>query len=118
MNRETPVVTYDQFFFLPIEERLKIFNEITAENRASIVKIQSERWLAANRSRLTHQQVAVVEEMVQAISPLWYETERDFETGHEAEALINKVQGVLSREDIAQLATRRANYIPIKHENG
>lgn len=113
MNQEQPAISYDDFFFKPVKERLKIFNEITAENRAFLVKTQSERWLAAIRSRLTSEQIAVVEEVIQAISPDWYKTDRNIEEVHpEAEVMVKKVEAVLSREDVRQLATYGANYIP------
>jgi hypothetical protein len=65
MSQEQLEVNYDQFFLKPVKERIKIFNEISAENRAFLVKTQAERWLAANRSRLTVEQVSIVEEMNQ-----------------------------------------------------
>ena len=79
MNQEQLEIKYDQFFLKPAKDRLEIFNEISAENRSFLVKTQAERWLAANRSRLTHEQVSVAEEIIQSISPEWYETGRDVE---------------------------------------
>lgn len=114
MNQEQPTVSYDDFFLKPDKERLEIFNEITAENRALIVKTQSERWLAANRSRLNNEQIVAVEAMIHAISPDWYKTDRNFEEiNPEVEAMVKKVEAVLSPDDVKQLATRRAEYIPV-----
>ncbi len=115
MNQERLEVNYDQFFLKPFKERIEIFNEISAENRAFLVKTQAERWLAANRSRLTYEQVSVVEEMIQSISSEWYKTRDDFseEIDPNVEVLIKRVEAVLSREDLRQLATNRAEYIPI-----
>ncbi len=120
MSQEQLKVNYDQFYFKPVKERIKIFNTISAENRAFLVKNQAERWLAANCSRLTHEQESVVEEFIQAISPEWYKTRPDFseEIDPKVEKLLNKVKTVLPREDVLQLATKRADYIPIvKNEN-
>ena len=118
MNQEQLEVNYDQFFLTPIKERREIFTEISAENRAFLVKTHAERWLAANRSRLTDEQVSVVEELIQSISPEWYKTRPDFseEIHPEAEILVNKVEAVLSREDVLQLATNRADYIPVVND--
>jgi len=120
MNQEQLAINYNQFFLKPVKERIKILNEISAENRAFLVKTQAERWLAANRSRLTHEQVSTVEEYILSISPKWYETRDDFEKiDPKAETLVKKVEAVLSREDVMQLATNRADYIPIvEDENG
>jgi hypothetical protein len=120
MSQEQLEVNYDQFFLKPVKERIKIFTEISAENRAFLVKTHAERWLAANRSRLTDEQVSVVEELIQSISPEWYKTRPDFseEIHPEAEILVNKVEAVLSREDMLQLGANRAEYIPIvENEN-
>jgi len=115
MSQEQLEVNYDQFFLKSIKERFEIFNEISAENRAFLVKTHAERWLVANRSRLAHEQVSVVEELIQSISPEWYKTKPDFseEIDPKVEALIKKVEAVLSHEDLTQLATNRADHIPV-----
>ena len=115
MNQEQIAVNYDQFFLKSPKERFVIFNEISADNRAFLVKTQAERWLAANRSRLAHEQVSVVEEFIRSISPEWYKKRHDFskEIDPKVEVLIKKVEAVLSREDVLQLSTNRAEYIPI-----
>ena len=120
MNQEQPTIGYDQFFVKPLKERIKIFNEISAENRALLIKTHAERWLAANRSRLTHEQVAIVEEIIGSISPEWYKPERVFEKiEQEVEALRHKAEAVLSPEDVLQLMSNRAEYVPaIGDENG
>ena len=115
MSQEQVEINYDQFYLKSFDKRREIFNEISAENRAFLVKTHAERWLAANRSRLTREQVSAVEELNQSISPEWYKTRHDFseEIDPKVEALINKVEAVLSREDMLQLATNRAEYIPV-----
>ena len=120
MSQEQVEVNYDQFYLKSVKERREIFNEIFAENRAFLVKTHAERWLAANRSRLTLEQVSVVEELIQAISPEWYKTRHDFseEIHPEAEILVNKVEALLSREDVLQLGANGADYIPVvENEN-
>jgi len=113
MNQEQLTVAYDQFFLEPVKERIKIFNEISAENRALLFKSQAERWLSANRSRLAHEQIAVVEELIQSISPEWYKKERNLDQIEpKAEGLIKKLESILSRKDVIELATERAKYIP------
>jgi carbamoylphosphate synthase small subunit len=115
MNQGQLEVNYEQFFLTPVKERRNIFTEITAENRAFLIKTHAERWLAANRSRLTDEQVSVVEELIQSISPEWYKPRLDFsvEIHPEAEIVVKKVEAVLSREDVKQLAANRAEHIPV-----
>ena len=113
MNQEVPAIGYDEFFLKPVKERIKTFDEISTDNRATLVKTQAKRWLTANRSRLTSEQVAVVENVVRLISPKWYEKERVFqEIEPETQAVLQRMEAVLSREDIMNLATERAKYIP------
>jgi hypothetical protein len=114
MSQERPTVGYDQFMPRPLEERLRLFNEVSAENRALLIKTHVERWLAANRPRLTREQIAMVEELSRAISPEWYDwTGRDFEkVAQEAEALRKKAAAVFSREDVMQIMSDRADYVP------
>jgi len=113
MDQEPPEVTYKQFFQKPFKERMNIFSEITAENRATLVKTHAERWLGANRSRLTSEQVMAIEELIEAISPKWYETDRAFDKlDPGVEKLIKKIKALLSRGDCQQLATNRSKYIP------
>jgi hypothetical protein len=113
MSQKQPAVGYDQFFLKPVRERIEILNEISAGNRAFLFKTQAERWLSANRSRLTDEQIAVVEELVRSISPEWYEKERNFdEIEPDAEVLVKKLEAVLSHQDVMELATERAKYIP------
>jgi hypothetical protein len=113
MNQEQPTIGYDQFMPQPLQERLRIFNEISAENRALLIKTHVERWLAANRSRLDHEQIAVIDESIRSISPEWYQAQRDEEkVMREAESLREKAEAVLSREDMIQVFTNCAEYVP------
>lgn len=113
MNQEQPVIGYDEFMPRPLEERLRIFGEISAENRALLIKTHVERWLAAHRPRLTHEQVAVVEEIIPRIRPEWYQAARGAENVvPEAEALRQKAEAVFSREDVIQMMSNRAAYVP------
>lgn len=113
MDQEQLTVGYDQYMPQPLEERIRLFNLIPAENRALLIKTHMERWLAANRLRLDPEQVAVVEECICSISPDWYRAERDFEkVSQQAEALRERAEAVFSREDVMQILSIRADYVP------
>ena len=60
MNQEQTPIGYDQFMPHPLQERRRIFNEISAENRAFLIKTHIGRWLAANRPQLPPEQIAVL----------------------------------------------------------
>ena len=40
MNQEQRTIGYDEFFLKPVKERIQIFNDISTENRAFLVKSQ------------------------------------------------------------------------------
>lgn len=113
MNQEQSVISYDEFMPQPFHERRRIFNEISAENRALLIKTHVERWLAANRQRLNNEQITVVEEsIIPFITSERYLAERDTEKiEQEADALLQK-EDVFSREDLEQILSPRANYMP------
>ncbi len=113
MDQRQQSIGYDQFMPQPFKERLKIFNEISAENRALLVKTHVERWLAANRHRLTQEQGAVLEEIIPSISPEKYRVERDDEkVMREIEAWQEKAEAVFSRDELRQIVSERADYVP------
>ena len=114
MNQEQSVIGYDEWMPQPLPERRRIFNEISAENRALLIKTHIERWLAANRQRLNNEQITVVEEIIiPFITPERYRAERDIEkVEQEADALLQKAEGVFSGEDLRQILSPRTEYVP------
>jgi hypothetical protein len=113
MSQKQPTIGYDQYMPQPLQERIRIFNEISAANRALLIKTHVERWLAANRPRLTHEQIAVVEEIIRSITPALYQAGIDFEkVAQVAEALRKKAEAVFSRADVMQIMSHRADYVP------
>lgn len=114
MKPEQPIISYDRFMPQALEQRRQIFNEISAENRALLMRTHIERWLAANKSRLNSEQASVVEEGIRFVSPEKYEEDQDLEKIHrEIEAIVAKAETVLSREDVMQIFSPRADYIPL-----
>lgn len=113
--RKLSDINYDQFFSTKsVKERREIFSEISADNRASLVKTHAKRWLAANRSRLNQEQISLAEELIQSIAPQWYEVGPGFEKpDRKADALFMKMKPVFSSEDFFQLTAPGSNYIAI-----
>lgn len=114
MNQEQSVIGYDEFMPQQLHERRRIFNEISAENRVLLIKTHIQRWLAANRQRLNNGQITFVEEtMIPFITLERYRAERDTEkVEQEADALLQKAEGVFSGEDLKQIASPHAEYVP------
>jgi hypothetical protein len=105
-------ITYDAYIALDRGPRLHIFNLITPENRAALVREQIQRWLKANRSRLSDAQIAVLEENLAFITPDHYMFPNTAETLARAKALETKTRALLSRDDVYQALYIGADYIP------
>jgi hypothetical protein len=91
--------------------RIKLFNQVTSENRAHLVRAHLTRWLARHGARLTPEQLAVVQEALTVITPAWYRSPRRTEHLAAIKALEEKMARVLSREDMGQALTVHADYI-------
>jgi hypothetical protein len=107
-----PLVTYDEFMSRPFSERLTVFNQITAEDRAHLVQAHLTRWITREKSRLSPEQLGVLEEAVTAIKPAWYRRPKAAGTREALMELEQRVAQVLSREDMMQALTIRAEHIP------
>lgn len=104
MNRARPTINYEKFKALDNQGRIKIFNEISPENRALLMKTQVENWLADNRSRINQEQLAFVEEMIGFIKPELYAEDRDYrKVTQEADKLFKKAEAVFSRDEIMEM---------------
>lgn len=66
-------VDYDTFMQGDFQSRIRVFNMVSPENRAELVRVQIERWLAKHRARLTTEQVAVMEENLAFVTPAIYQ---------------------------------------------
>jgi hypothetical protein len=114
MNQEQSAIGYDEWMPQSPDERRRIFTDISAGNRALLIKTHIERWLAANRQRLNNEQINVVEDIIiPFITPERYRAEIDREkVEQEADALQRKAEEFFSREDLMQMVSPRADYIP------
>ena len=114
MNQEQSTIGYDEWMPKPHQERQRIFTDITADNRSLLIKTHIERWLAANRQRLNNEQITVVENIIiPFITPERYRLDRDTEkVEQEADTLQRKAEEFFSREDLMQISSPRADYVP------
>jgi hypothetical protein len=118
MDKAQPTISYEQFWSQPFDERGTIFEEITPENRALVMKTHTERWLEANRIRLSAEQVEVVEEVSAFVTPDKYDSERrDMGKVHEeAEVLRKKAIALLTPEDAGHILSPRPDYVLVVGE--
>jgi hypothetical protein len=113
MNQEQLTIGYDEFMTHPRQERLRIFNNVSAENCALLIKTHCGRWLTTNRPRLTPEQIAVAEELIPLITPKWYKADNKKKVERETKVLERKLEAVFSREDVMQFGNANfADYLP------
>lgn len=114
MNQEQITIGYDEFMPQPFKDRHKIFNEISAENRAFLMRTHVERWLAANRSQINSEQIAFLEKVISQIRTELYEEDRNqAEVEREGEAVSREIETIFSKDEMRQIVTLRAEYIPL-----
>ena len=105
-------VSYDEFGPMDDQQKIVVFNEVSQENRALLVRTQAERWLAAHRDRLSDEQVEAVERAIAFIEPSLYDSERTEAEQAASQEVMGRVMAVLSREEVRQAFTRHGAYIP------
>lgn len=105
-------IDYDTFKARDRQEQIRIFNTITSENRAELVKTQLRRWLAVNRHRLNPEQIALLEEQISFLRAELYSRPRNRELHREQERLIDRMFELFTREDMFHATAANAPHIP------
>ena len=93
-------ISYDQFMKLDSASRTSRFREVNPETKAMIMRTHAERWLAANRGRLTNGQVALVQEAIDFVTPALYRNPSDPELKRKSDALEAKFKCRLRHSDM------------------
>lgn len=70
-------VDYFDFRTRPWHDRITLFNTISAEERAQLVRTHVAWWLEAHREELSPEQIIVLEEAIAAIVPELYTVSPD-----------------------------------------
>jgi len=105
-------VDYDTFMKQDVQGRIRTFNQISAENRAELVRTQIQRWKDANRARLTPGQLNLIEEWLALATAFNYRTPITEEQKARVKDLEVRSAAVFSREDMTQALTIQGTYIP------
>jgi DNA replicative helicase MCM subunit Mcm2 (Cdc46/Mcm family) len=85
-----PRVDYDSFRAMSRPDRVSLFESITAEERADLVRRHISRWLTLHRHELTDEQITILGENVAFIRADMYTFPRD-------EALVNRYVDLAKR---------------------
>ena len=114
VSAQAPTVDYDTL--MQQQDRAAIrrqFAQLSPENKALIVRTQIERWISANRARLSPAQLQVMQEMAAVVSPDLYSPNRTEATLARVQGLEKRAISLLGKEDVGRAATlEMAVYIP------
>lgn len=80
-------IPYEEFMKLDPSSRRARFERANAETRATIMRTHAERWLTANRARLTSTQIDLVQQVIALVTPALYRNPTDPELKKQLDAL-------------------------------
>lgn len=111
LGQTVNVVTYDAFMQLDRQGRIHTFNQITADNRAEVVRTHIQRWLEANRPRMNAEQIKLMEECIAFATPEAYSLPKSAETLARAKELEARTALLFTRDEMFQALTIQGDYI-------
>ncbi len=109
----TPAVSYATFMQQDNEERLRTFNRITPESRAYLVEEQVARWLTVNRSYLTQEQLSVLVDFMNVVTPPVFRLPGYRDTLAWRNDVVARIEKLFSPAEIRQALTIYGDYIPM-----
>ena len=114
VSAQAPTVDYDTLMQQQDKAAIRRqFAQLSPENKALIVRTQIERWISANRARLSPAQLQVMQEMAAVVSPDLYSPNRTEATLARVQELEKRAISLLGKEDVGRAATlEMAVYIP------
>ena len=98
-------IDYDSFRAKSWAERISIFNAISAEERADLVRTHLSQWLSLHRDELTDEQIEIVEEDIAFISTDLYTFPRDEDLVSRFMDLVKRTAMLLSRDQLRDALT-------------
>ncbi len=100
-----PRIDYDSFRTKSWAERVSLFNSISAEERAELVRTHISRWLSLHRHELTDEQIAILQENIAFISTDLYAFPRDEDLVSRYLDLAKRTAMLLSRDQARDALT-------------
>lgn len=98
-------VDYDAFRSQSWSERVAIFNSISPEEKADLVRTHISRWLTAHLHELTDAQIGLVEENIAMVTPGLYALAVNEDAKVRMKDLLDRTGALLSREQMREALT-------------
>ena len=99
--RPANAITYDEFMRLPVQQRHEQFSRFAADSKASMVRTHAERWVAANKTRLSSSELGVLQEAIAFITPRIFEAPMDPQVLKRESDLRSSMRCRVNTEDVA-----------------
>jgi hypothetical protein len=94
-------------------ERLKMFNAISAQNKADLVRTHFRRWRDANRASLNAAQLEALGDQLDIIRTELYQQPRDEHLKRRADEMLDRLYSLFPRDHpMWRSSNIRADYIP------
>ena len=103
--------TYDEFMSVRPEDRHEVFARLSAEKKSELKREHVQRWLSENRSGLTSEQVALVNQAMAFLSADYYARPEEPENRRREEALRKQLERSLGRRKVADAMTFRGDLV-------
>jgi hypothetical protein len=97
------MIDYDFIMDGDWSHRIRIFNELTPDEKAELLRVHRRRWLAANQHRLSQHQVAAIAEDIAFVSAALYARPRDASLEAQAKQLEQRAISLFERHDLYDL---------------
>jgi hypothetical protein len=98
-------IDYDEFRRTTWEERVAIFNALSSEKKAELVRSQIAGWLERHRGELSPPQIEFLEEAARWPSADMYEARKPDAVVARAKDMEKRARALLSREQIVDSLT-------------
>ena len=104
--------TYKAFFTAGHDERIRVFNELSPEQKASLMRTHLVRWIAANESTLTQEQGDVLAEALALITPEVYQRPQSPQMQARVKDIGQRAETALGEARALQAFRIQAAYVP------
>jgi hypothetical protein len=98
LRAQKPVISYEAFVELGERERRERFDKYDPDTKSYLMRTHATKWLERNRGRLSKNQIALVQELIDFLSPSAFAGTPDAHA--KSKALIDRLQCQLSHSDI------------------
>lgn len=96
-------LTHREYMSLDAEARRQVFNKVSADKKAELVRAQVESWREAHRQELNADQLASIDEMLAILDPELYATQKSPDRQLQMQEIIERANVRFAPEQFREL---------------